>query len=121
MSFTFELGISSADAIQLYPEYDFKDTNPIIEQRHRTLSGKLYNYRWADYDHFEFSLQYVSRSNASIINSWYNSRAELLFFVNSGGSTDVYSVMIMNDNNPLEKFNKPYDSYMGGKLILESY
>lgn len=121
MSLTFELGTSSADAIQLYPEYDYKDATKLIESKHRTKSGAQYSYRWADYERFEFSLEYVSEANASIINSWWNSRTELLYFISSGGSTDVYSVMIMNNENPLDGYIKPYDSYRSGKLILESY
>lgn len=121
MSLTFELGVNSATAIQLYPEYDFGDDTKLIESRHRTLSGAQYSYRWANYEHFEFSLNFVTQANASIINSWWDSRAELLFFVSSGGSTDVYSVMLMNNENPLDGFNKPYDSYRKGKIILESY
>jgi hypothetical protein len=121
MSLTFELGISSATAIQLYPEYDYKDTGKIIETRHRTQGGNLYQYKWSDYDSFNFSLNYVSEANASIINSLWESRAELLFFVTSSTATDVYSVMLMNNEKPLTGFNKPYDTYRKGKLILETY
>jgi len=121
MAITFELGINSATAIQLYPEYDFKDAEKLIETRHRTQSGRQFSYKYGDYEHFEFSLNYVSEANASIVNSWFNSRAELLFFVTSGSATDVYSVMIMNNDNPLSGYNKPYDTYRKGKLILESY
>ncbi|NIP50488.1 MAG: hypothetical protein GWN13_00650, partial [Phycisphaerae bacterium] len=62
-----------------------------------------------------------SEENASIVNSWWSSRAELLYFVTSDTMTDVYSVMIMNKENPLGGYNKPYDTYRKGKLILESY
>lgn len=121
MALTFELGISSSDAIQLYPEYDYKDNEKIIESKHRTLSGKAYNYKWGEYERFEFSLNYVTEANALIVNSWWNSRAELLYFVTSDSTTDVYSVMIMNNENPLSGYNKPYDTYRKGKIILESY
>ena len=56
MSLTFELGINSATAIQLSPEYDFKDAKKLIESKHRTLSGRQYDYKWGEYEHFEFSL-----------------------------------------------------------------
>lgn len=121
MALTFELGINSATAIQLYPEYDYKDNAKLVETRHRTLSGKQYQYKFGSYENFAFSLNYVSEANASIINSWWDSRAELLFFVTSGSTTDVYSVMINNKDNPLDGYNKPYDTYRKGKMILESY
>jgi hypothetical protein len=121
MALTFELGINSATAIQLYPEYDFKDATKIIESKHRTPTGRQYNYKWGNYERFEFSLNYVAEANASVVNSWWDSRTELLFFITSDTNTDVYSVMIMNKDNPLLGFNKPYDVYRKGKLILESY
>ena len=121
MSLTFELGITSATAIQLRPEYDYSDGKKIIESRSRTPVGTQYSYKWGDYEQFEFSLNYVSEANASIINSWWDSRAELLFFVTSGSSTDVYSVMIANTDKPLDGYNKPYDSYRKGKITLETY
>jgi len=121
MSLTFQLGISSIDAIQLMPEYDFSNSVKLIESRHRTQAGTQYSYKWGDYARFEFSLEYVTEANATIINSWWQSRSELLFFVDSGGTTDIYSVMVMNDDRPLDGYNKPYDSYRNGKLILETY
>ena len=121
MSVTFQLGINSATAIQLYPEYDYKDNTKLIETRHRTHSGRGYNYKFGVYERFEITLNYVSEANASIINSWWNSRAELLYFVTSLDTTDTFSVMIMNNDNPLDGYNKPYDTYRKGKLVLESY
>lgn len=121
MTVTYELGISSVDAIQLYPEYDYKDPEKLIEIKHRTLSGREYSYKSGEYNHFEFTLQFVSLANASIINSWHNSRAELLYFVTSDSTTDVYSVMIMNKESPLSQFTKPYITYKKGKIILETY
>jgi hypothetical protein len=121
MTIKFELGMSSATAIQLYPEYDYKDSEKLIESRHRTLGGRQYNYKWSDYDNFEFSLNFVSEANASIINSWWNVRADLLYFVTSGSNTDVYSVMLMNNEKPLSGYNKPYDTYRKGKIILQTY
>lgn len=122
MSIVFELGISSVDAIQLYPEFDFKDEQRIIESSHRTQTGRQYSYKWGDYEHFEFSLNYVQQNNASIISSWWSSRTELLFFISGvEASTQVYSVMIIDDRDPLSEYNKPYEDYRRGKLTLESY
>jgi hypothetical protein len=121
MTIKYELGINSADAIQLYPEYDYKEPEKIIESSHRTLSGREYHYKFGDFRHFEFSLKFVSLANADIVNSWYNTRTELKFFVSSDTTTDVFSVMIMNRQSPLAEFIKPYVTYKKGKLILETY
>lgn len=121
MSITFELGINSGTAIQLYPEYDYGDKTKLIQSKHRTKSGRQYDYKWGEYEHFEFSLNFVTEANASIINSLWSSRAELLFFITSDSTTDVFSVLIMNTDNPLSGYNKPYVNYRKGKIILEGY
>jgi hypothetical protein len=121
MTVKYELGTDSSDAIQLYPEYDYKDPEKLIESSHRTLGGREYHYKFGDYRRFEFTVKFVPLSAANVVNSWYNARSELLFFVTSDSTTDVYSVMIMNNESPLSKFEKPYITYKSGKIILETY
>ena len=117
----FELGISSTDAIQLYPGYDYVGDKKQIRSDHRTRGGKNYSYKWADFKRFKFKVEWLSTANASIINSWFDARTELLFFVTSSTITEVHSVMLMNNETPLSKYNKPYDNYMKGTILLEEY
>ena len=117
----YELGTSSADAVTIRPEYSFK--NAIKQQRdeHRTKAGNLYLYKWSEHRHIEIPVEYVSQANASQIESWWSANTKLLFFVTSGSTTDVYSVMILNNDSPLQQYNKPYDNMLRGKIILEQY
>lgn len=118
---TYELGISSSDAVTLYPEFDYKAEKKQKRSDHRTRSGKLYSYKWYDVQKFDFDLSWVNESISGIINSWFDARTELLFFITSGGSTEVHSVMIMNDETPMSEFQKPYQNYYKGTIKLEGY
>ena len=121
MALTYQLGISSADAITLYPEYDFKITSNKINSEMRTRSGRLYSYTWGSYKQFRFSIEFISDANASIINSWYDSDTELLFFVTSDAETEVNSVVLRGKSSPITGFMKPYNNYRKGAVILETY
>jgi hypothetical protein len=119
---TFELGISSSDAITLFPEFSYEGGKKQIRSDHRTKSGRMYRYTWGDYDRFKFDLEWVAGTDASVVNSWWESDTELLFFITSSTATEVHSVMIMNNESPLRSFNKPYDDYYRGKaILLETY
>lgn len=118
----FELGITSADAVTLYPEFNYAGGKKEIRSDHRTKSGRAYIYVWGDYERFKFDLEFVPASDAALLNSWWEDKTELLFFITSDSTTEVHSVMIMNDETPLRSFNKPYDDYYRGKaILLESY
>ena len=121
MSTTYELGISSATAIQLYPDWNYKAGKKQIRNQHRTRQGGLYIYKWSDYPQFKFSVDIVPAADAAIINSWWDTNTELLFFVTSGGVTEVNSVLIVNDESPMDQRTKPYDNYWKGAIQLEGY
>jgi len=117
----YELGISSADAIQLYPEYDYAPDLRKIETVMRTPSGRMWAYKWGDYHRWKFTVNYVPVADAAVVNSWYDTNTELLFFVTSGSATEVNSVMLRGKSRPLIGYNKPYNDQMRGKIQLETY
>ncbi len=121
MALTFELGISSADAVTLYPEYDYKGGEVQLRNQMRTPSGKGYLYKHGDYKKFQFSIQFLPASDASLVNSWWDTNTELLFFITSSTATEVHSVVIMNKDTPFQQFNKPYADKYKGKVLLEGY
>lgn len=118
---TFELGTSSADAIQFYPEYDFAGDTEKIEDQIRTASGRLYAYVWGSYRKFEFNAEFVPAADAAVVNSWWESNTELLFFITSDTATEVNSVMLRGSKRPFRQYNQPYDNLMKGKILLEGY
>jgi hypothetical protein len=121
MSTTFQLGIDSSDAVTLIPEFDYMQPKRQIRNEQRTRGGKLKLYKWGDFRKFNFSLEWVTASDAAVVNSWFDSNTELLFFINSGSATEVHSVMILNKETPLAAFNRPYNNLYKGKIQLETY
>lgn len=121
MSTTFELGPTSATAVTLYPEWDYWQGEKQMRTETRAKSGRLRLYKWYDYDRIDFGLNWVPASDAALVNSWWDSNTELLFFVTSDSITEVHSVMLMNDDTPLAAYNKPYNNYFTGRIELEGY
>lgn len=144
----FSLGISSADAIVLRPEFDYKESKTQIKNSKRTISGKNFNYIFNNYQTFEVPVDYVHSDNAAIINSWWLSDTKLIFYkvretspgyglLEDGGFflledgqqmefepgyiSEVFSVYIVNRDKPLSQITKPYDYYYRGTIQLESY
>ena len=116
----YELGTTSADAITLNPKYDYKKGSTKIEDRIR-VDDHYYVYKWGDYDYFGFSVEFITNSDAAIVNSWWESNTELLFFVTSDSTTEVHSVALRGDKLPLGDYAKSYDNYRSGKILLEGY
>lgn len=121
MSLVFELGISSATTVTLNPEYDYAAPSTQLRSETRTRTGKRYEYKWGSYDKFKMSVQFVTASDASLVNSWWDARSELLLFITSDSTTEVHSVMLMNDDKPFSQFQKPYVNLYRGKIELETY
>ena len=121
MSLIFELGINSADAVTLYPNYDYEAPEIKIKDKHRTASGRLFSYKWGSFQRFRFSTEYVPASVAALVNSWWSSEAQLLFFITSESATEVHSVMLVGDDQPLAEFSKPYIDKYRGRIVLETY
>lgn len=118
---TFQLGITSADAITFYPEWDYTGGEKKIQDKHRAASGKAFQYTWGSYKRFKCKLNWVTNSDSSLVNSWWDTDTELLLFITSDSTTEVHSVMLSNDETPFSKFNEPYDNLYQGTIELESY
>ena len=121
MALVYEIGPSSATAVQVYPEFDYDRHVVKNEVRHRTHSGKQYTYKWGSYTEFKFSVSWISGANAAIVNSWFASNTDLLLLITSSTATEVNSVRIQGDEAPLNQYNKPYDNYYKGKMELATY
>jgi len=121
MALTFQLGISSVDAITILPGYSSKFSEKQLRSEIRTQNGRAYIYKWGDYYQAKLKVDFISGANASIINSWWDTNTELLFFINSSTATEVHSVFIANKIKPLDTYIKPYDNYLKGAITLEGY
>jgi hypothetical protein len=160
VSLIYQLGVSSVDAVTLYPDFNFEFGKKKIQTNHKTKSGRAWNYLWSQYSRFDIPVEFIHGDNASIINSWWYSNTKLLLFKTydtsspaigeqyieligggfleliGGGyletiegvtpathtySTEVFSVYIMNKEQPFSVYQKPYDHYLKGSILLETY
>lgn len=107
--------------IQIYPEWDMKRFTVQNREEHRTRGGKMFSYKWGDYERLEVPIEYISDSKAAIINSWWATDALIYFKIYSGGVWQVNTCYLMNDGAPLDIHPKPYDQYFNGRLELETF
>lgn len=73
------LSDSGDTEVELFPEYDYKDSGEKIEARHRTRDGSEYVYKWGEYREIEFDVKYVSSSFKVTVNSWWAVNESLVF------------------------------------------
>lgn len=120
MAVTYELGISSVDAITVYPEYNYSPHDDQERSDIRAKDGTLYQYQYYAYNKFDVSLEWLPASDAALINSWYDTNVDLIWFVTSNNDTEATTVRIMNNEKPIADFQAPYIEYYKGKLSLEA-
>lgn len=114
---TYLLGPTSADSVEVFPEWDYKSGAKKLEKRHRLENGDYYVYKTGEYDRIQFKVKFFDSSDASLVNSWWESNTELQFY----DGTNVASVMLRNDDTPFSQFQKPYTDLMQGMIKLEGY
>lgn len=121
----YELGPTSSTAVTLNPNYDIDINNEQNRADHRSIDGTLYQYKYHSFRSFDISLEWVPATDASIINSWFDTNTDLTFFISSGTSVNSYEVYsvdvrILNNSSPMNNFQAPYVEYYAGALKLES-
>ena len=114
------LQVSSSAQLLFTPEYGFKDSAKKINEEHRTRSGKLFQYKWSEYSIFKGPVFYVNSEFKSIVNSWWSTNTSLSYYqIESGTSTDVTTVRLINKSQPIDDYIKPYANLFKGDLELE--
>lgn len=113
------LFISSGNEVTLNPEWDFEMNDRKVENIHRGRSGRSTVYKWGSYKSWKFSVSFVTSRDMSVVNSWWNTNAELLFM--ESGVSGVYSVRLMNKDLPVGRYVKPYTDKFMGIIELETY
>jgi len=118
---SFFLGINSSDNVEIFPRWDYKKTKRQINSKVRKADGDGTIYKFGDFDHVTIKIENVSFPNRNTLNGYWNDGKQLLFWVNSGGVSEVNSVILVNPSTPIGKINMPYSNQYGGKLILTGY
>jgi len=72
------------------------------------------------YNRVEFDVEFVTSEHMTIINSWWESGAELLLFITSDTATEVNSVIIANEMSPIGMYHQN-TGYFKGSIELEGY
>ncbi len=120
-SIVWSLGISSADAVPLVVDFTYKRRKRKVSSNHRSLDGSLYMYKWSDYEKFRVRVNFLTNSQSSLVNSWFDTNTALLLFVVSGGVTEVNSVKMVDAESPIQQMQLPYVEYFKGVINLEGY
>lgn len=120
MSIVYQLGPTSATAIELFPGDAFENGKVMEVERNRSSTGYLYQHIQGTYRRITVPIDLMPSSDAAIVNSWWLSQTKLRFFQTSG-TTAVYSCMIMGEEQPMNQMNKPYDDRYKGTILLEGY
>lgn len=121
MTMTYTLGPTSETEVTVIPGNDFRDDETMNRSTIRTLSGKMFSYKWYDTKKINFSVNLLVNSDAAIVNSWWDSHSKLIFFESDGTTTLTTSVMIVNKSAPFAQFSPPYLSRYKGAIELEEY
>jgi len=117
---TWRLFIDSSTGVDVDPEWDLALEDSKIEDQHRALDGSRYVYKWGRYRRWKVPVSFVDSSFRFHVNTWWLSNAQLLWMDNSG-STDVFSVQIVNDSIPVGGYVKPYTDLFAGVIELETF
>ena len=118
MTWHLQLGTNTGTQIHFSPEPDFSRPSQKIESRHRTPTGREYVYKWGDMQRWSMSVRYVSSNDAAIVQSWWNTNAELLLLEPGG---DVHSVWLTNEESPMANLDVPYADQWTILLNLGTY
>jgi hypothetical protein len=121
MPMTYTLGPTSATEVTIIPEFDYSNSKDMKRSTIRAKSGKLYTYKWSDTKKIKFSANLFDNSDASIVNSWWDTQTKLIFFEYDGTTTTTTSVQIMNDSSPFAQRVQPYYTKYSGAIQLEEY
>jgi len=106
--YTFDPRYDGEGTAVLLPEFDYDDNTRLVEQHHRTADGTPYWYKYSTYQPFNFSALQVSSKNASLLNSWAQSRTPLSFgFVDQYPAT-VNSGYLTGKHLPCRKREEPF-------------
>jgi hypothetical protein len=121
MAFVLELGPTSATAVTLFMSYDFNEGKEMQRMQGRAQDGTYYfRQGWLN-QKYRLPVEDISPGDAYIVNSWFDSGTELLLFITSGDTTDVSSLMIMNEKTPFSTPMMPYADRFSGVIELEVY
>lgn len=115
--------------IPLTPGFGFEQALTLVNrQDQRVKEGQLYTYiENGTFRRFTVPWSWVSSSERSLVNSWWQSGQDLRFLLDSSFTNSFFTVRVMGDEEPFQSFVRPYgigDSgsqpFYDGEIILET-
>jgi len=99
--------------------YRFAET---IDRKDIRTKGQLYTYiQNGSWHKLKIPASYVNSADRSLINSWWKTATNLLFFEDSDQTSTYHTVRIMGVQEPFQSFVRPYfRTYYAGEIILET-
>lgn len=107
------------NVVSMDPDYDIKFENKKVENSHRTRGGALYKYTWGRFSRVKFKVEYLSSSDMTRVNSWWQANTPLRLY--DTGSSVVVSGYLVNASQPIDQYVKPYTDLFMGTIELEGY
>lgn len=114
----FYLFASSADSLNLEPEYDFKDKYTRSQSLTRSSDGTGFLYIFGFYRAFDIPVNYKSETYKNKVVQWWADN-EALMYLEEGGT--VRNVRIVNNTVPLNQRAMPYSDLFKGVIELEEF
>jgi len=110
---------STVDSMEILPELDISRPEELLKKNRFTLAGRLAQFYENKTDNkLNFSLTYMTNSDASLINQWWTDQTVLNVveeFLDITSST----YFITNQEQPFSQLHRPYNDLWQGQIILE--
>lgn len=101
--------------VSLYPTYDMANQQELLVNRDFTINGNIAQFLWGNFTRFELPLEYIQDSDMLQINDWWNNNNQLVFYFDN----TEYNIRIVNEDQPIQNLQRPYNNVWGGNLIVE--
>jgi hypothetical protein len=88
--------------------------------QHRTDTGKLYSYRWGEFEEWAFSVERMDKADAEQINTWWRNRVMLTISFASNSESYAIDGRIGGDTTPMFATYYGYINLMRGKMSFEA-
>lgn len=117
--FILDTRSGASNPITLEVGYGYLERQSQRKVHRRTQTGLLSTYHWTQHHQFTIPLDFVSSADASQINEWWRTNAQLEITLNTSDAASTIVCHLMNTTSPLDTIVKPYRDRLQGRLLIE--
>ncbi len=118
LSTLHETGVNTA--VELHPEWSLAAEQRVEASHHRTLSGRLFSYRWGSHAAYRVPLRFVPEDRRDLLRQWWRGGERLLFTANTSADNTGAVCFIVNRQEPLGHRVRGLHDHWAGLLRLEA-